>query len=127
MRMSVCFLPIDLRQNITHPVKFRYTQKLLIPCQISKNNLTEIMTVIFTNYKFTAFGYNNRLDEFWCKKNKKSKANECVIYFTLNILSINNNVSKLVITPLSGNDFEFDNLLNDINKSLHVYQPSSTL
>jgi hypothetical protein len=125
MRMSVCFLPIDLHKNITQKVHFRYTQQILIPCQISKNNLNEIITVIFTNYKFTAFGYNNRLDEFWCKKNKKSKTNECVIYFTLNILSINNNVSKLVITPLAGNAFEFQNLLNDINNSLHVYEPST--
>jgi hypothetical protein len=124
MRMSVCFLPIDLHKNITQKVQFRYTQTIMIPCQISKNNLNEIITDIFTNYKFTAFGYNNRLDEFWCKKNKSDK---CIIYFTLHILSINNNVSKIVITPLAGNTFEFNNLLNNINKSLHLYQPSTSL
>lgn len=121
MRMSACFLPIDFRQNITSKLQFRYTEKISIPCQISKNILTEIITILFTNYKFTVFGYNNRLDEFWCKKNV---SNKCMLYFTTNIHSINSNLSNLVITPLSGDNSQFNNLLNVINKTLKLYQPN---
>ena len=126
MKMSVCFIPFDLQKNLssTSKINFRYTPKIFIPCAISKNYLMEIIEFTFIKHKFSVFGYNNKLDEFWGKKNKKNK---CILHFTLNIYSINNELSNLVITPLTGDDLEFKNLLNDINNSLNLHEPILTL
>ena len=121
MRMSVCFLPIDVQIKIstTTNLKFRYTSQICIPCEISKSELMEIIQFIFTKYKFSAFGYNKKLDEF---HGKKSVRNICILHFTLSIHSINNNLSKLVITPLAGNELEIKKIIFSINNTLQLYQ-----
>ena len=121
MRMSVCFLPIDVQIKISTAtnLKFRYTSQIYIPCKISKDKLMEIIQFIFIKYKFSTIGYNKRLDEFYVKK---SISNICILHFTLSVHSINNNLSKLVITPLAGNELEIKKIIFGINNTLQLYQ-----
>jgi len=121
MRMSVCFLPIDVQIKISTAtnLKFRYTSQICIPCKIGKDKLMEIIQFIFIKYKFSTIGYNKKLDEF---HGKKSVRNVCILHFTVSVHSVNNNVSNLVITPLAGNDLEIKKIIYGINNTLQLYQ-----
>jgi len=88
----------------------RYIPSISIYCNINIEQLIDfIQFTFFKEYKLSVFGYNNRENKFWAKKIIN---NNCILYFTLNILYCNNNRSKVTISPIIGNDIEIQMLIN---------------
>ena len=65
------------------------------------------------------FGYNTKSQEFWGKKIVK---NEFLLHVTLKIKSINSDNSKIIVTPIIGNDKEIKKLIIIITEMISLYK-----
>lgn len=121
--MSVCFLPYDMKINsIDEKIKYRYMPKISIPCNMSKNKLSEIIQYSFIGFNdFSVFGFNTINEEFWAKKFNKNKY---LLHFTMCIQSYGYENCSIVISPLVGNDTEIMLLYNKIKEIVNLYEPS---
>ena len=124
--MSVCFNVINFNKSLTkYDVKYRYANELIIIYPINKQSMCEIIQYMLSDYvNITVYGYSNELQELW---GKQIKQNNLLLYFTMKICMIDNDTTKLIITPLVGDIIEYKKLTHIIKKYYIKYKENNTL
>jgi hypothetical protein len=119
--MTTCLNQFSLKNMAYNPdLKYRLISKITICCDIDKNKLIDIIQFTFSQKSdLTVFGYNSKSQEFWAKKIIK---NEFMLHVTLNIKSINSDNSKIIVTPIIGNDKEIKKLIIIITEMISLYK-----
>ena len=121
MRMSVCFLPGNIKENYFRNVssQCRFVTPINILLRVSKKDAYDVICYLLAAcFNLNAFGYNKKINEFWGKKLNKEK---CFLQFNLQINEINNATTNIVITPIVGTNVEFDKFIHSFNSYISVY------
>ena len=121
--MSACFKPNKFDhfgKKDSNKFDVLYIQEICIKCNIGKNKIFDIISYTLKKKgKFSAVGFNVTTQEFWAKKIKKDKF---ILHFTLNIKCSDFDTTRIVITPLVGDEKELQKLMQIINNTLQLYQ-----
>ena len=119
--MSVCFNSIDFNKSLTKSiVKYRYANAITQIYPLNKYLICEILKFMLSDYiNITVYGYSSEYEEFW---GKQIKQNNLLIYFTIKFCIIDNNTTKIIITPLVGDVSEYKKLTHIIKKYYIKYK-----
>jgi hypothetical protein len=119
MRMSVCFLPFNIKEtSLKNPSKYRLVTPINILVYLSKKDAYDkICYLLSASFNLNAVGYNKNVNEFWGKRTNKEK---CLMQFNLQINEVDINASYIIITPIVGTT-------NDINKFIDSFIQCITL
>jgi len=99
-------------------IQIQYFPKMYLTCNLDMDILLEIMKVVLVEqFNLTVFGYNVMNEEFWGKSITKERI---LIYFTIQLTYLDENITKLTITPVIGTEKEFYRLILVLREKIYL-------
>jgi hypothetical protein len=99
-----------------------YDKKLkqhIIFCEINKDRLNQMINYIFIDFcKLSVYGYDSHIDEYW---GKKMFANRSLLHFNFSINYHNDKSSVILISPISGDIIDINELVAKVKESFEFY------
>jgi hypothetical protein len=115
--MSACIYPTNSGSNSA--LERIQVNEIHLNCRLSKSEFDAIIQRILIDFcNMTVLGYDNREDNYWCKKYENQR---CVLYIKMHI-KVN---AKISILPIIGNKDDIDMFVYDFNDSVIMYKTSN--
>lgn len=94
----------------------------IIFCEINKDKLSQMINYIFIDFcKLSVYGYDSHIDEYWGKKFFTTRE---YLHFNFSINYHNEKSSVILISPISGDLIDINELVANVKESFELYSSS---